>query len=139
MPVIPLEGDGILADRGYFRRLGFFFVHREGAGLGLRRFPDLAAGLFPLFITGSAGAGIAQPGEGVGAAMSILPVDLHASPSGFVHPHRFGISGIRIREAFMLLDPDLPSFLGRSNFERLVGHRLKYGTAAGLTAEARSR
>src|ERR1700759_4879373 len=80
--VLPVELEGITADRvgaGWARRRFIELQKLLRLRLGVA---GLAALLFALFDAGGAGAGIAQPGEGPVAAVTVFPVDLHPGALG---------------------------------------------------------
>src|ERR1700677_4209564 len=78
MSVLPVELQGVAADRVGGDRPGGWRVHGQNRCWLSHRLAGFTAFFFPLFVTGGTGAGIAQPGKAPGAAMSVLPVNLQA-------------------------------------------------------------
>ena len=91
--VAPCEADGVGADGGDGGGSRGRLVHGEqvvGFGAG---FAGLAACCVALFVAGGAGAGVAEPGEGPGAAVPVFPFDFHACAFGFVDADFGGLDG----------------------------------------------
>lgn len=83
--VVPVEADGVIADRGNFVGSELRLVHlQRGGGFRGGGLAGLAVSLVALFVTRGAGTGGAQVGEGVGALVAVFPGDFHGGASGFV-------------------------------------------------------
>jgi hypothetical protein len=85
--VEPVELQCVAAYRMGAGGLGRRGVHGQNSCRLALRLSRLAAFLGALVVAGGAGAGIAQPGKGPGAAMPVLPVDLQALALGEQHTH----------------------------------------------------
>ena len=121
VPVIPIETDRVLAHGIDFPRSGWLLIHRQGARFRFRRLADLPSAAFAFFVAGRAGAGVAQPGERVMAAVAVSPFNVHTLTGRLLHFHRFGISSGKGQNA-ALLRLDAGHLLGGSRFDGFVGH-----------------
>src|SRR5581483_10442489 len=91
MAVVPFEADGVFSYAFGAGGLGCGLEHGQRAGSEFGRISRSKPCLAPLFVAKSAGAGIAQVGEGVTAEMPVLPVNLHTRARGQVDLHGFGV------------------------------------------------
>src|SRR6516164_6512001 len=91
VPVVPGEADAVLPDRLDFRRTRQRFEDWQRARHRFQRIARLATVFLALFDAECARAGIAQKHEAVGAAMAILPFDVHAAARSLVDFDRLGI------------------------------------------------
>lgn len=87
MIVVPCEPDGVLADRFSGKWFSRGLEHGQHAESQFGRLTGLAAGLFALFVTHGAGAGIAQINESVVRNVAIFPFNVHSSADGEVYLH----------------------------------------------------
>ena len=85
--IAPGKVDGVVTNGLGSRGLGGLLEHRQAARRGLLRLAWDAPILLSLFIAKRARACIAQIAETVAAAMSVLPLDVHAGPAGDVDVH----------------------------------------------------
>src|SRR5450432_722793 len=102
--VVPVEADRVAADGGHNVRAGRGFVHRQQIHrlrFGLTRW---AARVVAFLVAGGAGAGFPKPPETPGAAVAVLPVDLHAGALGLEHPDPCGVGGIAGQCLLLALD-----------------------------------
>src|SRR5947209_5504012 len=83
--IIPLEVDGILADRIGRLRPQLGFVHWQERGGLLYRLSRLTSIRGALLRTSGARTRIPQPLKGILALMSVLPFNIHTSTGGDVY------------------------------------------------------
>src|SRR5215469_15073856 len=106
VPVVPGEADAVLTDRLDFRRTRQRFEDRQRPCDRFQRIARLAAVFLALFDAECAGTRIAQKHEAVGAAMAILPFDVHAAARSLVDFDRLGI-GDEFHESGLSREPTL--------------------------------
>src|SRR5271163_3602298 len=87
VPIQPIELNSVASHSMGAGRPRWRLIHLQQLRSSRLRLTRLAMLLLPLFHTGSAGAGIAQPGEVPLAVMPVFPVNLHASAFGLKDAH----------------------------------------------------
>ena len=116
--VVPAKGYGVSTCRCYVYRSRRVLIKRQEVGWsGLGRSRG-AAIFFAFFDAGGAGAGVAQPAEGPGTAVTIFPVNFHARAFRLMHFDASGLGGV-LRQ-ILIFEVAPPRFLFPDNANSFV-------------------